>query len=105
MEQVFASTQSRTCALPSIISAAFLATLTAHGVRQAVLFGSFAAGLAGEASDLDLLVAFDRPVILFEQLGLADRLAALCGRPVDLVVTLDPAFAPYIIPTLLPLPL
>ncbi len=105
MEHVFASAQSKTSTLPSIISAALLATLKAHSVREAALFGSFAAGSAGEASDLDLLVTFDRPVTLFEQLGLADRLVAICGRPVDLVVTLDPAFAPSIIPTLLPLPL
>lgn len=105
MEHAFASTQSRTRALPSIISAALLTALKANGVREAALFGSFATGSAGEASDLDLLVAFDRPVTLFEQLELADRLAAICGRPVDLVVTLDPAFTPFITPTLMPLPL
>lgn len=80
-------------------------SLRAHGVTEAYLFGSFARGQAGPESDIDILVTFYRPMSLFRQMDLADELARLSGRCVDLMTRLDPAFAPYITPTLVRLPL
>lgn len=91
--------------LPEVISEEFLALLRAWGVVQAYLFGSVAAGNARPESDLDLLVTFDPPVSLFKQMDLAEDLSRLCGRNVDLMTDIDPAFAPYILPTLVALPL
>ncbi len=96
---------------PSTISAevvfqdAFLSVLRAHGVIRASVFGSVAEGTARPDSDIDLLVTFDRPVTLFEQLRLAHELGNVAGRDVDLMTEIHPAFAPYILPTLRPLPL
>ncbi|MDQ3653869.1 MAG: nucleotidyltransferase domain-containing protein [Chloroflexota bacterium] len=87
------------------IPAEFLALLRAHGVTQAYLFGSVATGNAGPTSDLDVLVTFDRPVPLFDQLRLAERLGKVCGRSVDLMTDIHPAFSASIVPTLVRLPL
>src|SRR5665811_195405 len=78
--------------IPAIISPEFLQTLRDHGVVKAELFGSFADGTAGPDSDIDLLVAFGRPVTLFQKLDVADELSRLCGRQVDMMTDIDPAF-------------
>lgn len=91
--------------VPEIISDDVLALLRAHGATEASLFGSMAHGTAHSESDIDLLVTFDRPVTLFQRMDLADELSRMCGRKVDLLTKIDPAFAPYILPTLIPLPL
>jgi hypothetical protein len=54
-------------------------------VRSLALFGSVARGDAGPASDLDVLVEFDRPVTLSAFLALEETLADMTGRRVDLV--------------------
>jgi len=54
------------------------------GVRRIGLFGSFARGEAGETSDVDLVVEFDRP-IGFRFMELGDYLEQLLGRRVDLL--------------------
>jgi predicted nucleotidyltransferase len=54
------------------------------GVKSLALFGSAARGEAGIASDVDLLVEFDRPVGLLEFIDLKDFLEKLLGRKVDL---------------------
>lgn len=105
METSIVAHQSSAVALPDVISEEFLATLRAHGVISAHLFGSGARGDAQPESDIDLLVSFSRPTTLFAQLRLAETLRRVCGRPVDLMTDLHPAFAPYITPTLVPLPL
>jgi predicted nucleotidyltransferase len=94
-----------TIALPALVSADFLAALRAAGVVTASIFGSFARGEETASSDVDLLVTFNQPTTLFDQLRLADRLQAICGRRVDLMTELHPVFVPYITPTLLPLPI
>lgn len=99
------ATQSTPRTIPDIISPEFLAELRAHGVVEAHLFGSFAHGDAGPESDVDLFVRYDPPVSFFAQLGLAERLERICGRPVEVITDLHPVFAPYILPTLMPLPL
>lgn len=98
-------TQPTTQPIPELISAEFLALLRTHGVVQAYVFGSMTRGEERPDSDLDLLVTFDPQVSLLEQVGVANELSALCGRQVDLLTELHPAFAPFIEPTLVPLPL
>jgi predicted nucleotidyltransferase len=100
---VFLRNQSQ--AIPSEITPEFLDVLRAHGVVQANVFGSTTRGEERPDSDLDLLVTFDPPVSLFQQMDVADALSGLCGRRVDLLTHIDPIFAPYIEPTLVPLPL
>lgn len=56
-----------------------------YPIRSLAVFGSFARGDAGAASDLDILVEFSRPVSLSAFLALEDELTALAGRAVDLV--------------------
>jgi predicted nucleotidyltransferase len=56
------------------------------GVRQLGLFGSFASGTADEASDVDLVVDFDRPIGL-RFVELVEHLEALLGRKVDVLTS------------------
>lgn len=55
-----------------------------YGVKSLALFGSVARDDATPASDVDLLVEFDRPVGLFGLFALQDRLESLFDCPVDL---------------------
>ena len=55
------------------------------GVRSLRLFGSIARGEATDASDIDLLVEFSRPVGLIHFAGLKLYLEDLFGSKVDLV--------------------
>lgn len=105
MKPSVTAAQSTTQVLPDVISEEFVALLRAWGVTEAYLFGSTTDGTAGPESDVDLLVTFDRSVELFDQFELADQLQEICGRPVDLMTDIHPAFAPYITPTLIPIPL
>ncbi len=54
-----------------------------YGVQSLAIFGSVARDEATEASDVDLLVEFSRPVGLFDLFALQDELEAILGRPVD----------------------
>lgn len=91
--------------LREILTDEFLGLLRARGVREASAFGSVVHGTAGPDSDLDLLVTLDPSVTLFQQIDLAEQLSRLCGRRVDLMTGVHPAFEPYITPTLVALPL
>jgi predicted nucleotidyltransferase len=55
-----------------------------YGVKRIGLFGSYAKGLSTEASDVDLLVEFERP-IGFRFVELAEHLESLLGKPVELL--------------------
>jgi predicted nucleotidyltransferase len=55
-----------------------------YGVRSLSLFGSVARDEASPASDVDLLVEFDRPVGYFGLFALQDYLESLLGCNVDL---------------------
>ena|SRR6266508_3272767 len=55
-----------------------------YGLRKMAFFGSYAHGTPGEASDVDLLVEFERPVGL-RFMELADELEELLGCKVDLL--------------------
>lgn len=91
-------------AIPNEITPEFLDALRACGITEAYVFGSVARGEAQPGSDLDLLVTFDPPITMFQRMDVADALSRLCGRRIDLHTNIDPAFAPYIEPTLVPLP-
>ena len=54
------------------------------GVARLALFGSVARDEAGQDSDVDLLVEFDRPVGLFRFMELQSHLEDLLGCGVDL---------------------
>ena len=55
-----------------------------YGVKSLALFGSVARDQATLASDVDLLVEFDRPVGYFGLFALQDHLESLLGCKVDL---------------------
>ena len=55
-----------------------------YGVKSLALFGSVARDEATSASDVDLLVDFDRPVGLFGLFALQDYLETILGCSVDL---------------------
>jgi len=57
---------------------------TEYGVKRIGLFGSFAKGTADEASDIDMVVEFQRPVG-FKFIELIDYLEQLFGRKVDVL--------------------
>jgi predicted nucleotidyltransferase len=54
------------------------------GVHSLALFGSFSRDEAVNASDVDLLVEFSRPVGYFGLVALQDHLAQLLDHPVDI---------------------
>ena len=56
---------------------------TAHGVKRAVLFGSYAKGCATERSDIDLLVDSGLHGLSF--FGLLESVASAFRQPVDLI--------------------
>jgi predicted nucleotidyltransferase len=58
--------------------------MTKFGVKSLLLFGSVARNEATTASDVDLLVEFNRPVGYFGLFALQDYLEKLLGCPVDL---------------------
>ncbi len=55
-----------------------------YGIRKISLFGSFARGTAGEASDVDLIVEFQRPIGL-RFVELVEYLEELLERKVDVL--------------------
>jgi predicted nucleotidyltransferase len=57
---------------------------TKFGVKSLLLFGSVARNEATAASDVDLLVEFNRPTGYFGLFALQDYLEKLLGCPVDL---------------------
>ncbi len=61
---------------------------TRFSVSRIGIFGSVARGEQTEASDIDILVEFSRPVGFFTFLELEEYLPVHLGAPVDLV-TLD----------------
>jgi len=54
-------------------------------VREISLFGSFARGEETEASDIDILVEFEKPIGFFKFMELEEYLEAQLGNKVDLV--------------------
>ncbi len=54
------------------------------GITEIALYGSFARDEGTEASDIDVLVAFDAPPDLERYFGVQSYLESLLGRRVDL---------------------
>ena len=74
--------------------------LSAFGVRRLGLFGSYARGEAGPASDIDVLVDFEENRKTFDNfMKVVLLLEDLFGRRVDLVTR--EALSPYIAPNVL----
>lgn len=88
-----------------VITNEFVAMLKEAGVTGTYLFGSVACGDERPDSDIDVLLRFDHPFKLVEQLNLMVKLSRLTGRNVEVVTNFDPLFEPYIGPTLVPIPL
>lgn len=65
--------------LQSILSPVF----AQHGVRSAILFGSYAKGIATEYSDLDILVDSGLRGLAFY--GLLESVVSVLKLPVDLI--------------------
>lgn len=57
-----------------------------YGVKRLGLFGSYVKGQQRKKSDIDLLVAFDRDIDLFEFIDLRDYLESQLHSKVDLVM-------------------
>ncbi len=57
-----------------------------YRIRTLGVFGSYARGTQRPESDLDVLVTFDDPPGLLTYIEIEDRLAALLGVDVDLVM-------------------
>ena len=55
-------------------------------VEELALFGSTVRGEAGPESDIEVLVGFTTPPMLFRLVEPEDELAAILGRRVDLVL-------------------
>jgi len=55
-----------------------------YGVTRIGLFGSFAKGVGGAESDVDLVVEFEKP-LGFRFMQLTEYLEALLGREVDVL--------------------
>ncbi len=81
------------------ILAANRATLDELGVARLRVFGSTARGEATDASDIDLLIDFNRRVGLCHLATVKEKLEQLLGTEVDLVTegALHPALAPRIL--------
>ena len=57
---------------------------TEYGVKRIGLFGSYTRGTTSEASDIDLVVEFQRP-IGFKFIELVEYLEKLLGKEVDVL--------------------
>ena len=68
---------------PADVAARISPILKRRGVLKATLFGSVAAGDAGPASDVDLLLECPRGFDLFDLTGLKEELEEAVGRKVD----------------------
>ncbi len=55
-----------------------------YGIRKVGIFGSYAKGIPDEASDVDIVVEFERP-IGFKFIELVEYLEHLLGRRVDVL--------------------
>ena len=57
-----------------------------YNVEQIGIFGSYVNGNANEASDVDVLVEFSKPIGLIEYIRLEEYLEKIIGIKVDLVL-------------------
>ena len=69
-----------------------------HGISYLGLFGSYARGEDKPASDIDLLVKFDKQVSLFDLARAQNSFSDYLHKDVDLVIekNLKPKIRPYV---------
>jgi uncharacterized protein len=67
------------------IKQATIPILNRYGVVRAGVFGSYARDEAGEDSDIDLLVKFDKAKSLLEIIRLEREISETLGKKIDLV--------------------
>ena len=60
-----------------------------NGIKKAILFGSYALGVATANSDVDLLIDDDGLIIGFQFFGLRHELEEAINKDVDLLVERD----------------
>jgi len=70
-----------------------------YNVKEIGIFGSYIRGELKKASDVDILVDFEKPIDFFAFLELEEYLSELIGIRVDLVAkkALKPAIGRYIL--------
>ncbi|MDD5144304.1 nucleotidyltransferase family protein [Methanoregula sp.] len=75
-----------------------------YGVTYLGIFGSYVRGEQKKASDVDILVEFDRPGTLLDFIHLQNDLEDLLGVRVDLVEKsgLKPAIRPHVLAEVVP---
>jgi len=60
-----------------------------NGIKKAVLFGSYALGIATANSDVDLLIDDDGLIIGFQFFGLRHELEEAINKNIDLLIERD----------------
>ena len=70
--------------ITEILRENYLYLASEYGVRRIGLFGSYAKDVPTEASDIDIVVEFDRP-IGFRFVEFAEYLECLLGKSVDVL--------------------
>ena len=70
--------------ITEILRENYLYLASEYGVRRIGLFGSYAKDVPTEASDIDIVVEFDRP-IGFRFVEFAEYLERLLGKSVDVL--------------------
>jgi predicted nucleotidyltransferase len=65
-----------------------------YHIQKLGVFGSVERGEDDEASDIDLLVHFSKPISLLEMVALERQFSEALGRPVDLLT--EAALSPYL---------
>ena len=79
---------------PNLHTKRIITICSKYHVATMSLFGSLARGEAKEASDIDLLVSFSRPVSLLQMVSLERELTEALGRKVDLLT--EASLSPYL---------
>ncbi|MCX6143306.1 MAG: nucleotidyltransferase family protein [Ignavibacteriales bacterium] len=79
---------------PNLHTKRIVAICGKYHVATISLFGSMARNEATEASDIDLLVSFSRPVSLLQMVTLERELSDALGRKVDLLT--EASLSPYL---------
>ncbi len=79
---------------PGVCAADIVAIAGRHGARNVRVFGSYARGAAGPASDLDLLVDFDPGRDLFDLVALKQELESEIRLRVEVLT--EKSISPYL---------
>ncbi len=64
---------------------AIVSVLTAHGIKKAGIFGSYARGEQKKKSDIDIIAKVPKNVDLYDFIGIKQELEGALGRKVDLI--------------------